>query len=179
MLEVRFMRSLVALLSLAVLATGLPFEVDAGQKDKKIGCKHVIGTYLTKNKSKGEAGDKIISRSLISLAGAHLILFTDSGEGGEAGFAPFTDGRGSWQCLPGEGGAVKVSATTLDFTAPEAGGEGQIGRLDFDLTYDPDGKTLSGTATLYLIPLAGDPLAKDQLKDGREFAITGQRLGVR
>jgi hypothetical protein len=71
-----------------------------------------------------------------------------------------------------------VSATTLDFTAPTAGSEGGIGRLDFDLAYDAESHTLSGTATLYLIPLDGDPLAKDALKDGRAFEITGERMGA-
>lgn len=173
------MRALIALLSFASLVAGLPFEAGAGETHEKSGCKHVIGTYLTKNKPKGESGESFTSRSLISLAAAHLILFTDSGEGGEAGFAPFTDGRGNWSCQPGGDSTIKVTATTLDFTEPKAGSEGGIGRLDFDLAYNPDGQTLSGTATLYLIPLDGDPLAKDTLKNGRKFAITGQRLGVR
>ena len=53
------------------------------------------------------------------------------------------------------------------------------GRLDFDLTVTPETDSLSGTATLYLVPLADDPLAEDKLKNGRTFAITGQRLKVR
>jgi hypothetical protein len=174
------MRILIALLSLILVAV-TPLTARAGETETtpKVNCKHLVGTYLTKNKPADEAADKFTSRSLISLAGAHLILFTDSGEGGEAGFAPFTDGRGSWHCFPDDEDTIKVRATTLDFTAPAAGSEGGIGRLDFDLVVAPEAGTLSGTATLYLVPLADDPLAEDRLKNGREFAIAGQRLKVR
>jgi hypothetical protein len=140
-------------------------------------CRMAVGTYLTENTPKGESG-KVTSRSLLSLGVAHLALFTDSGEGGETGFAPFTDGRGSWICEPGEdGGAIRIKATTLDFTSPKAG-EAGIGRLDFDLAFDEKEKSVSGTATLYLLPLDGDPLDPASLKDGREFEIAGQSIGA-
>jgi len=143
------------------------------------GCRFAIGTYLTKNQPKGESGDDFTSRSLLSLGIGHLALFTDSGEGGETGFAPFTDGRGSWYCQPGEDGKLRVKATTLDFTSPKAGEQaGGIGRLDFDLAFDDANKSVSGTATLYLLPLDGDPLDESARKDGREFEITGQSIGT-
>jgi hypothetical protein len=176
MSEVRFMQPIFVLLSLFLVAAGLPLEAWAGET-KKGGCKALLGTYLTTNKPKG--GDTIASRSLLSLAPAHLALFTDSGESGEAGFAPFTDGQGTWYCEPGEGGALKLSAILLDFTAPGAGSAGGIGRLDFNLTSAPDSQALSGTATLYLIPLDGDPLDPAALKDGRAFDVSGRRVGSR
>jgi Domain of unknown function (DUF4440) len=142
-------------------------------------CRFLIGTYLTENKPKDASGGDYTSRSLLSLGGAHLALFTDSGEGGEAGFAPFTDGRGSWYCRPGDNGELKLKATTLDFTSPKAGEQaGGIGRLDFDLAFDAEKKSIAGSATLYLLPLDGDPLDPGALKDGREFEITGQRVGA-
>lgn len=138
---------------------------------KRGACRHLAGTYLTKNVAKG--GGSVISRSLISLDPSGIALFTDSGEGGEAGFAPFTDGRGTWQCLPGEDGALKARATTLDFTEPTAENpKAEIGRLDFEFTADKEGDALSGSATLYLVPLDADPLDEDALKDGRQFEIT-------
>jgi hypothetical protein len=176
MSEARFMQPIVALLSLLLIGAGLPLEAWAGET-KQGGCKALLGTYLTTNTPKG--GDKIASRSLLSFAAAHLVLFTDSGESGEAGFAPFTDGQGTWYCEPGEGGAFKLSATLLDFTGPGVGSAAGIGRLDFALTSAPDSETLSGTATLYLIPLNGDPLDPAALKDGREFDITARRVGSR
>ena len=102
-------------------------ELAAGGK-KTSACKEVIGTYLTKNMA---TEGTTTSRSLLSLSSAHLALFTDSGEGGEAGFAPFTDGRGTWICTQDSGGAPKITATTLDFTAATADEKGGIGRLDF------------------------------------------------
>jgi len=154
------------------------YQVTAlGHAGKHGACRGLTGTYLTKNVMKGESGDSFTSRSLISIGRFGLILFTDSGEGGEAGFAPFTDGRGSWRCVSGEGEAPKASATTLDFTVPTAeGSKAEIGRLDFELTYDPASKPINGTATLYLVPLGSDPLVAGALKDGRQFAITGQRV---
>jgi hypothetical protein len=161
-----------------VTATG-PHKHKGKHKGHR-GCKFLIGTYLTKNKPKSDSGESFTSRSLLSLGSGHLMLFTDSGESGEAGFAPFTDGRGSWYCEPGDGDALTVKGTTLDFTAPAAGdAKGGIGRLDFDLSLDGASKTIGGTATLYLLPLDGDPLAEAALKDGREFEITGRRVGAR
>ena len=101
------------------------------------------------------------------------IFFTDSGEGGEAGYAPFTDGRGAWRCL----GGGKARATTLDFTLPAAGeSKSRIGRLDMDFSYDAKNKTITGTGVLYFVPLTADPMQASELKDGRDFKLTGQRV---
>lgn len=144
-------------------------RIDAG----KPACKDLLGTYLTKNAAKDGS---FTSRSLLSFAGHGLALFTDSGQGGEKGFTPFTDGRGAWRCVVGEDGKLKVKATTLDFTAPADGSERKIGRLDFDLNYQADKKTIAGNATLYFVPLDADPYASDGLKDGLQFDISGQRI---
>ena len=142
---------------------------------KRGACRYLAGTYLSKNVAKG--GGSVISRSLISLDPSGIALFTDSGEGGEAGFAPFTDGRGTWECLPGEDGALKARATTLDFTEPTAENpKAGIGRLDFEFTADKESDALLGSATLYLVPLDADPLDEDALKDGRQFDITTERV---
>jgi hypothetical protein len=140
-------------------------------------CKRLAGTYLTKNAAKSAAADSIISRSVISLDRSGVVLFTDSGEGGEAGFAPFTDGSGTWRCLAGEDGTIKARAITLDFTEPTTDHpKPGIGRLDFEFAMNPDGDALTGTATLYLVPLGSDPLDEGALKDGRQFAITAERI---
>jgi hypothetical protein len=152
------------------------YQVTAMRHAGKHGaCRGVAGTYLTKNVMKDGSADGFTSRSLITLDRGGLVLFTDSGEGGETGFAPFTDGRGAWRCLQNG----EIGATTLDFTAPTADKPAaEIGRLDFKLTYDSGGKSLSGTATLYLVPLGQDPLVAGELKDGRQFEITGQRVAA-
>lgn len=140
-------------------------------------CRHLAGTYLTRNVARAASGEAVTSRSIISLDRSGLIFFTDSGEGGEAGFAPFTEGRGTWRCLSGEGGALKARGTTLDFTLPATGQpKAEIGRLDFEFTLNPENEALTGTATLYLLPLGSDPLDEAAPKDGRQFAITTERI---
>jgi hypothetical protein len=135
-------------------------------------CHDLVGTYLTENFVKGETGGDFTSRSLIALSGSGQASFTDSGEGGEAGFGPFTDGRGSWRCIE----ANKLHAVTLDFTTPTVEApKADIGRLDFDLAYDPASKTIKGTATLRLVPLGSDPLAPGE-GAGRQFEIIGQSV---
>ncbi|MGD9502109.1 MAG: nuclear transport factor 2 family protein [Methyloceanibacter sp.] len=139
-------------------------------------CRALAGTYLSKNVAKGGDGG-VISRSIISLDPSGIALFTDSGEGGEAGFAPFTDGRGTWQCVAGADGTPRAHATTLDFTEPtEAHPKPGIGRLDFDFAAGSGDDDLSGTATLHLVPLDADPLDESTLKDGRSFAIGAERV---
>jgi hypothetical protein len=136
-------------------------------------CRDLVGTYLTKNFATGGSGESFTSRSLISLTGSGQGFFTDSGEGGEAGFAPFTDGRGVWRCVSGN----KARALTLDFTTPTPEApRAQIGRLDLDLAYDAGSKTIKGTGTLHLIPLGDDPLIPGELVGGRQFGIVGQRI---
>jgi hypothetical protein len=161
-------RALIALAAGLILTIGTarPAAAEAGA------CHDLVGTYLTKNFAKGESGDNFTSRSLISLSGSNQASFTDSGEGGEKGFGPFTDGRGSWRCLE----ANKVHAVTLDFTTPTAEKpKADIGRLDLDLAYDPATKTIKGTATLRLIPLGDDPLKPGE-GNGRQFEIAGDRV---
>lgn len=152
---------------LIVLGASPPAVAEAGA------CHDLVGTYLTKNFAKGHSAGSFTSRSLVALSGSGQASFTDSGEGGEAGFAPFTDGRGAWECLE----ANKVHAITLDFTTPAGDPpRAQIGRLDLDLSYDAGNKTIKGTATLYLIPLGGDPLIPGDIGSGRQFEIVGQRI---
>ncbi len=146
-----------------------------GPRRAKAGpCKVPMGTYLPRNSAKGASEGTVASRSLLSFGSGGIVSFTDSGKGGEAGFAPFTDGRGAWRCLAGDKGDAKLRATTLDFI--EGGGDEKgIGRLDFDLAYDAGKRSLKGTAVLYLVPLSNDPLKPGNPADGREFEITAQR----
>jgi hypothetical protein len=154
--------SLTFVVSIAASRTGY---AEAGA------CHDLVGTYLTENFAEGESGS-FTSRSLIVLSGSGQASFTDSGEGGEKGFGPFTDGRGAWRCLE----ANKLHAITLDFTTPTAEQpRADIGRLEFDLVYDPASKTIKGTATLRLVPLGSDPLAAGD-GGGRQFEVKGQRV---
>jgi hypothetical protein len=140
-------------------------------------CASIAGTYITENSAKDES---VASRSLLSFTEDGVAFFIDSGESGETGFAPFTEGRGAWRCVSAAGQAAKARATTLDFTIPTAvTAKAQIGRLDFELDYDAGQKAIRairGHATLYLVPIQADPLAPGVAKDGRVFEITGRRV---
>jgi ketosteroid isomerase-like protein len=134
-------------------------------------CRDLAGTYLTKNTSEGG----FTSRSLLSFDRGGLVIFSDSGEGGEPDYAPFSAGQGAWSCVA-EGDATKARAVVLDFTFPKAGeGGARIGRLDLDLTYDSAARKIAGTGTLTLVPLDSDPL-KDASGGGRQFKIEGSRV---
>lgn len=116
-------------------------------------CAKAVGAYVTTNPGKEP------SRSLLTFTGDGLVLFADSGQGGGAGFAPFTGGHGAWRCAASEAGSLRLTATVLDFTLPTVDWPNQrIGRLDIDATVDAAKGTMSGTMKLLMAPLDGDPL---------------------
>jgi ketosteroid isomerase-like protein len=150
----------------------------AGDRAGKIGpCRALVGTYLTKNSSEGGATGSFTSRSLISFDRGGQAFFNDSGEAGEASYAPFSSGQGVWRCVP-QDGSVTARAIVFDFTFPKAGqAPAQIGRLDLLLTYDAKTQGVVGTGLLYLLPLTSEPL-KSPPGDGRAFKIEGERVDV-
>ena len=163
------MRVTIYCVGFALAATLVLFSLSDRASAEAGACHDLVGTYLTKNFAKGAESGDFTSRSLIALSGSGQASFTDSGEGGEKGFGPFTDGRGSWRCTE----ANKAHAITLDFTTPTAEApKAEIGRLDLDLTMMPPSKTIKGTATLRLVPLGSDPLAPGEIGSGRQFEIS-------
>jgi hypothetical protein len=120
-----------------------------------------------------EPESKFMSRSLISFIPGGLVFFTDTGQEGEADFAPFTAGQGGWRCEKG-----RMRATILDFTLPKEGGKQQIGRLDLDVGYNAKTKRMSGDGTLYLIPLDADPMAEEPAP-GHDFELSGTQMEAR
>jgi hypothetical protein len=146
------------------------------QAAKPDNCSQLVGTYLTRNFAKG-AEESPTSRSLMSFVEGGQVLFVDSGEGGEKGFAPFTDGTGAWRCVVEETGKTGARLIALDFTFVAQGDQkAQIGRLDIEVSYDETAKTISGTAVLYFLPLMSDPLSSAELGEGRHFKLTGVRV---
>jgi hypothetical protein len=161
-----------------VLLAGAVVLVAAGaaqaQDGRPLGdCAGAVGTWLTTNPGKEP------SRSLFSLTADGLVLFADSGEGGGAGFAPFTGGHGAWRCAAADGGAVKLSATVLDFTLPTVDWPNQqMGRLDIAATVDTTKGGMSGTMTLYLAGLNEDPLADAKLVEDAAGDFTAVRIAA-
>lgn len=145
----------------------------AGERMRRRGaCRDLVGTYLTRNETEGGG---LTSRSLLSFDRGGLVFFSDSGEGGEPDYAPFSAGQGAWNCVS-EGDTAKARSVLLDFTFPKAGEAGaRIGRLDLDLSYDSATKGIAVTGTLTLVPLDSDPL-KGEAGGGRQFKIEGTRV---
>ena len=167
------MKRLIALVASLPMAAACFTPAQAAKSEN---CGHLVGTYLTRNFAKS-AEESPASRSLISFIEGGQVLFVDSGEGGEKGFAPFTDGTGAWRCIVEEAGKTGARLMVLDFTfAAQGDPKAQIGRLDIEVSYDETAKTISGTAVLYFLPLASDPLASAGLGEGRHFKLTGVRV---
>jgi len=157
-----------AALSAVVLLAGPAFAAD----EELSACFGAVGTFLTKNTNPESGRD--VGRSLISLTNGGHFFLTDSNEGGEAGFAPFTDGRGAWRCVSDEAGELHILATALDFTKKTADFPDQkIARLDFDATYDESSGQLSADVKLYFIPVEANPMDAANLGDPIPNQITG------
>jgi hypothetical protein len=123
------------------------------------------------------AGFRPWRSSLLSLTNGGHAFFTDSGEGGEPGYQPFSDGRGAWRCLSNESGRATFAAVILDFTFVGPSDRAQrIARLDVRATFDAGTQTLDGETTLSFVPLAGDPFDPSALGDHAEFTFTGRKL---
>jgi hypothetical protein len=153
----------------ALAAAGFARAQDAGPP--LAACAEAVGAYLTDNPGTEP------SRSLITLSADGLVQFADSGEGGGAGFAPFTGGHGAWRCVAGDAGALRLSATILDFTLPTAAWpHQQIGRLDIEASVDPAKGTMTGTMKLMTAPLDGDPLEAAELVEDASGEFVAVRI---
>jgi hypothetical protein len=168
-----------------VLAAATALTVDMAtssraQMEADLGdCADAVGTYLTKNFRAGGKPEDFMARSLLSLTNGGQAFFTDSGEGGEPGYRPFSDGRGAWRCVSKADGKTRISAMILDFTfAAKDGAKQQIGRLDFDAVFDAGTGKLESKATLYFVPLSGNPLAKSALGQGQKFGLVGEKVSA-
>ena len=161
------------ILARAVLHSGIPAAFSADEDLSA--CVDAVGTFLTTNfnpTSGREAG-----RSLISLTNGGHFFLTDSNAGGEAGFAPFTEGRGTWRCVSDEAGKRHILATVLDFTHKTADfPEQRIARLDYDDVYNEASGKFSVDAKLYFMPMDANPFDAANLKDPIPNQITGVRV---
>jgi hypothetical protein len=138
-------------------------------------CFDAVGTFLTTNTN--PTSGKTVGRSLISLTNGGHFFLTDSNEGGEAGFAPFTEGRGAWRCVSDEAGKLHIMATVLDMTHKTTDfPEQRIVRLDYDATYDEARGILSADVKLYFMPIDADPMDAANLQNPTPNQITGVRV---
>jgi len=179
MINLQRILKLVAMTPGIVVACAVLGAPDVGAQNAGLPlskCLDAVGTYLSTNFAK-DGSNKFISRSLISLTNGGHAFFTDSGEAGEPGFGPFSGGRGAWRCMSNENGVARFLATVLDFTFVTPSTRKQlIGRLDIDGSFDVSTAKLSGTMTLYFVPIGGDPLMQSDLKKSAEGAFEAQKV---
>ena len=88
------------------------------------------------------------SRGVIVLHADHTMSVIDSGQGGPAFL--FSSQLGSWKSN-GYGGIV---AKTIDFDFPSV----DVARLDYTINFAQEGTQVTGTITLTIFPLQGNPL---------------------
>ena len=150
------------------------------QEDPSLkGCNAAVGTFLTKSFKEGASGDDYIARSLFSLTNGGHAFFTDSGQRGEAGYRPFSDGRGAWRCVSGADGKSRFQAVILDFVfKTEDDQSEEIGRLDFDAVVDDKTGKLESRATLYFVPLGANPMHASTLGEGQKFELVGEKIAA-
>ena len=96
-----------------------------------------------------DATGAFASRGVLTLHADYTVSVIDSGQGGPAFF--FSSQLGSWK-PDDEGGAI---ARTIDFDFPP---NADVARLDYTIKFAQEGKQVSGTITLTVFPLQGNPL---------------------
>jgi hypothetical protein len=167
----------VVLVSAATL-----FPISASAEIEGV-CSETVGTFLTKNglDNNGRTGT---SRSLLVLTnGGHALRFDSDQMGAVMDSRPFGDSAGTWRCDGvDENGTVRLSATTLDFTYPNAEGDaGQVARIDATGTYDPKTETMELQGRLAFLPLNSDAQSADALSKASStiaISFTGKRIDL-
>jgi len=146
-------------------------------------CSEAVGTFLTMNTldNNGRTGT---SRSLMVLTnGGHALLFDSDQMGAAIDSRPFGDSAGTWRCdSVDKDGTVRLTATTLDFTYPDAEGDaGQIARIDATGAYDPKTEIMTLKGTLGFLPLNADAQSADALSKASStvaITFTGKRIDL-
>jgi hypothetical protein len=122
-------------------------------------------SYLTTVYSSGN----FASRGVITLHDDHTMSVIDSGQGGPTFF--FTSQLGSWKWKSGGG----IEARTIDFDFPTMSTPGDVARLDYTISFAQGGSEVTGTITLTVFPLTGNPLGGGGTAAGT-FTFTGQLI---
>ena len=140
-------------------------------------CSQAVGTYLTKN-TLDNSGQSGTSRSILALTnGGHAIRFDSDEDGAAMDSRPFGDSAGTWRCDGvDKDGTVRLTATMLDFTFPDAEGDsGQIARIDVMGTYTPETGLMALTGKLGFLPMRADAQKADALSQASSTTLISLR----
>ena len=128
-------------------------------------CGKAVGTFLTRN-ALDNAGRTGTSASLLVFTnGGHVLRFDSDETGGAMDSRPFGNSAGTWRCDGADkDGTVRLTATMLDFTYPDAeGDEGQLARIDVTGRFLPETETLELEGKLGFLPLRSEGQAAGAL----------------
>ena len=124
------------------------------------------GSYLTTIK---DAEENFASRSVITLHADQTMLAVDSAEQGPSDY--FGSQLGTWK----PAGNHRIAARTINFRYPLSPGPG-VARSDYDISFAPDRRQVTGTITLWTFPLEeGNPLEDEGTLIGT-FTFVGELI---
>ena len=156
--------SIGASVAIAVMVTLAPGPAFAEIRGK---CSKAVGTFLTENTLDND-GRTGTSRSLLVLTnGGHVLRFDSDETSATMDSRPFGNSAGTWRCDGvGRDGTVRLTATMLDFTYPDAEGDkGQIARIDMTGTYAPKTGSMELKGILGFFPMKAAAQKADALKN--------------
>ncbi|MEM8551516.1 MAG: hypothetical protein AAGF45_03990 [Pseudomonadota bacterium] len=169
-----------ALVMLAVAGAVVPRSAFAaepfGAEPLDAACAPLVGTFLTMKLIDGKPAPEEEGRSLISLTSGGQAFLSDSAQGGDLEFAPFSDARGAWTCSSGDAG-LSWRATMVDFTFRNEMHEEQfVVRVELTGALD-QGADMTGEAKIHFYPLADDPFTGTPEKS-LAYVFNGQKIAV-
>jgi hypothetical protein len=144
-------------------------------------CSKAVGSFLTENTLDND-GRTGTSRSLLVLTnGGHSLRFDSDETGAAMDSRPFGNSAGTWRCDGvDKDGTVRLTATMLDFTYPDAEGDkGQIARIDMTGTYAPKTEVMELKGTLGFFPMNAAAQKADTLANVWEpitITLRGARI---
>lgn len=139
-------------------------------------CAPLVGTFLTMKLADGKPAADTEGRSLISFTNGGHAFLSDSAQGGDLEFAPFSDARGAWNCTAGDSG-LNWRATMVDFTfRNDIHEEQHVVRVELSGTLGADA-AMTGEAAVHFYPLADDPFTGTPDKS-LTYAFNAQKIAV-
>ncbi len=137
-----------------------PHKADADNYSENLCRRAVVGTYLaTLDQTNSTPGQPSSFREITTFTEDGNIIANDSFAGGVPGSSkleeqPFGPLQGSWKCT----GKNKIVGKALNFTYPSGSLPGGIVVNEYDLTFNPRTRSVSGTFKYSFYDLNSNPM---------------------